>query len=462
MKTSSPSNIGGEPNHLGQKILVVDDEEDLRRFVKLRLSRAGYKVFEASNGTEGMKQFHKVKPHLVILDIMMPKMDGWETCRRIREISDVPILILSAKGDRGSRVKGLDLGANDYLAKPFAGFELLKKIKVLLAMSSLEREIHRREILEVARVKRMLERNIESALSEELVRLTESLIHDLSNGLGTMRNSIDLLLDSIDEYDPIRRSILSLEKSFQNCMALVNGLQELGFDKELQLQEVDADSVRPEDVGRLTAGLIYDFETALEHMEETAKSLLPKFAEDAKLSKYLLNRTAKGSRYCQALIRNFLELVSSSEFHPQPIDLAETIYEVIAFMQGRMPDYIQLKQSISPSVPKVRADRKQLEQAFTNLIRNALQSMPDDGTLSISAQARTGGTAVEIEVTDTGSGIPQDSLDRIFDLDFTTRRWTYGTGLYIVKRIIDRHQGSIAVRSEVGKGTRFTIRLPVH
>jgi DNA-binding response OmpR family regulator len=133
VKKSERSSIRSDPSQLGQKILVVDDEADLRRFVKLRLSRAGYKVFEASNGIEGLEQLYKVKPHLVVLDIMMPRMDGWETCRRIREVSDVPILILSAKGDRGSRVKGLDLGANDYLAKPFAGFELLKKIEYLLS-----------------------------------------------------------------------------------------------------------------------------------------------------------------------------------------------------------------------------------------------------------------------------------------------------------------------------------------
>ena len=133
VKESKRGSIRSDLSQLGQKVLVVDDEADLRRFVKLRLSRAGYKVFEASNGIEGLEQLYKVKPHLVVLDIMMPRMDGWETCRRIREISDVPILILSAKGNRGSRVKGLDLGANDYLAKPFAGFELLKRIESLLS-----------------------------------------------------------------------------------------------------------------------------------------------------------------------------------------------------------------------------------------------------------------------------------------------------------------------------------------
>jgi DNA-binding response OmpR family regulator len=132
VEESKRSSTKSDPSQFGQRILVIDDEEDLRRFVKLRLSRAGYKVFEASNGIEGLEKLYKAKPHLVVLDIMMPKMDGWETCRRIREVSDVPIIILSAKGDRGSRVKGRDLGANDYLAKPFAGNELLKKIESLL------------------------------------------------------------------------------------------------------------------------------------------------------------------------------------------------------------------------------------------------------------------------------------------------------------------------------------------
>jgi len=132
VKESKRSRIGSNPSQLGRRILVIDDEADLRRFVRFRLSKAGYKVFEARNGIEGLEQLHKVKPHLIVLDIMMPKMDGWETCRRIREVSDVPILILSVKGDRGSKVKGLDLGANDYLAKPFAGFELLQRIESLL------------------------------------------------------------------------------------------------------------------------------------------------------------------------------------------------------------------------------------------------------------------------------------------------------------------------------------------
>jgi DNA-binding response OmpR family regulator len=133
METVAPNKSGTDRSPKYYTVLVIDDEEDMRRLIKHRLTRSGYRVFEASNGMEGIQQMYKVHPHLVILDIMMPRMDGWETCRRIREFSNVPILILSAKGDWGSRVKGLDLGANDYLSKPFSLFELLKKIEALLA-----------------------------------------------------------------------------------------------------------------------------------------------------------------------------------------------------------------------------------------------------------------------------------------------------------------------------------------
>jgi DNA-binding response OmpR family regulator len=133
METVASNKSGTDRSPKYYTVLVIDDEEDMRRLIKHRLTRSGYRVYEASNGMEGIQQMYKVHPHLVILDIMMPRMDGWETCRRIREFSNVPILILSAKGDWGSKVKGLDLGANDYLSKPFSLFELLKKIEALLA-----------------------------------------------------------------------------------------------------------------------------------------------------------------------------------------------------------------------------------------------------------------------------------------------------------------------------------------
>lgn len=113
-------------------VLVVDDEKPLRDFVRRNLEVRGYKVLTASNGLEAMAIFKNETIQLVILDIMMPHMDGLETTRRIRQESHVPIVILTAMGEEADKVRAFDLGADDYLTKPFGVGELLGRVKAVL------------------------------------------------------------------------------------------------------------------------------------------------------------------------------------------------------------------------------------------------------------------------------------------------------------------------------------------
>ena len=116
----------------GKKILVVEDEEGIRVFLTTRLSRAGYTVVEALNGLEGLQKFYSDRPDIVILDIAMPEMDGWQTLQRIREVSTVPILMLTAAAQEQEKIRGLEEGADDYITKPFSGDELLARISAVL------------------------------------------------------------------------------------------------------------------------------------------------------------------------------------------------------------------------------------------------------------------------------------------------------------------------------------------
>ncbi|WP_068773347.1 response regulator transcription factor [Paenibacillus sp. FJAT-26967] len=116
-----------------ETILVIDDDEKITSMLRRSLAFEGYTIVTANNGNEGLKKMLEQEPGLVVLDIMMPVMDGWEVCRRIRESGSlVPILMLTAKDEVTDRVKGLDLGADDYLIKPFALEELLARVRVLL------------------------------------------------------------------------------------------------------------------------------------------------------------------------------------------------------------------------------------------------------------------------------------------------------------------------------------------
>ena len=113
------------------KILVVDDELNICELLKLYLENEGYTVFTANDGQAAVTAFQQKAPDLVLLDIMLPKMDGWQVCREIRKTSSAPIIMLTAKGETFDKVLGLELGADDYLIKPFALDELLARLRVL-------------------------------------------------------------------------------------------------------------------------------------------------------------------------------------------------------------------------------------------------------------------------------------------------------------------------------------------
>lgn len=124
----------------GQRILVAEDEVALRDFVSRNLRARGYVVSEAGNGLEALALWERESPHLVILDIMMPRMDGLEVCRRIRERSNVPIIALTALDSETDKVAALDLGADDYLTKPFGVEELLARVRAAMRRSQWQGE----------------------------------------------------------------------------------------------------------------------------------------------------------------------------------------------------------------------------------------------------------------------------------------------------------------------------------
>lgn len=115
-----------------RRILVVDDEERMVRFIRLNLEHDGFQVMEAYRGTQAIEQLRSGLPDLILLDVMMPDIDGFEVLRMIREISSVPVIMLTAKGEEEDRVRGLELGADDYITKPFSPRELVSRVRAVL------------------------------------------------------------------------------------------------------------------------------------------------------------------------------------------------------------------------------------------------------------------------------------------------------------------------------------------
>lgn len=129
-----------------KNILLVDDERSLIEVVKFNLEKEGYWVEVATNGREAINLFHQKNPDLIILDLMLPEIDGIEVCKRIRKESELPIIMLTAKGEEMDRVLGLEIGADDYMVKPFSIRELLARIRVIFRRQKTEKEIEKEVI----------------------------------------------------------------------------------------------------------------------------------------------------------------------------------------------------------------------------------------------------------------------------------------------------------------------------
>jgi DNA-binding response OmpR family regulator len=119
----------------GKTVLVIDDSETVRATVSDRLERGGYNVASAGNGREGLRRLYEIKPDVVLLDIVMPELDGWRTLELIRDVSDVPVIMLTSRDSELERVRGLRSGADDYMGKPFSPAELAARIEAVLRRS---------------------------------------------------------------------------------------------------------------------------------------------------------------------------------------------------------------------------------------------------------------------------------------------------------------------------------------
>jgi len=130
-----------------QTILVVDDEPKLVDLIRLTLERAGYQVIEANNGEQAIQRVREELPDLVVLDVMMPEMDGFEVLKEIRTFSNVPIIMLTVRATEQDKVRGLELGADDYIAKPFSHRELVERIRAVLRRTEMPPPVPKTEVV---------------------------------------------------------------------------------------------------------------------------------------------------------------------------------------------------------------------------------------------------------------------------------------------------------------------------
>ena len=181
-----------------KKILVIDDEDDIRLIVATRLERAGYATVVAADGREGLRHFYNDRPDLVVLDIAMPEMDGWQVLDRIREMSNLPVLMLTAAALERDKVRGLRGGADDYITKPFSGEEFLARVETSLRRASITPEGSENLVYQDAEITIDYPRH-EVAVRGQTIELTPTefrLLATLTENAGRVLSQ-DQLLDRV-------------------------------------------------------------------------------------------------------------------------------------------------------------------------------------------------------------------------------------------------------------------------
>ena len=183
------------------KILTVDDDKTLLRFITDYLEGEGFEVVTADRGTKALKLFYRERPDLVVLDLMMPGMDGWEVCARLRELSDTPVVMLTAKTSESDKLRGFRLGVDDYITKPFSLAELTARIKAVLARAGASEDLEIK-LLQVGALTVDIRRR-EAKLGDETLVLTPTefrLLSALARRAGEALSQEQLIADVWGEY----------------------------------------------------------------------------------------------------------------------------------------------------------------------------------------------------------------------------------------------------------------------
>ena len=415
------------------RILIVDDTLQNIQVLGTTLKKQGYQLNAAQNGKQALAQTDKTRPDLILLDIMMPEMDGFECCRRLKEnhnTRDIPVVFLSAKVETDDMIKGFELGAVDYVTKPFNAVELLKRVETHLELAFLRRDLQTQVeektdmLLHEHEERLSAEKRLAGARKLEAVgRLAFGAAHEINSPMQSIAGNITFFGDLLEEIKTGLGHYAKLMNLAQSGQLSADELKAI----EEALEESDLDYI----------------------MQEGPKALAK--------TKGNIERVSK-------IVRAMQDLAGSSEEEKVAVDLNEMIGNNVAALQGDWAESAELTLDLADDLPAVPCHPGDIGQVIVHLLTNAAQAIADTDTKGqITVRTRRDQDQAVIEVTDTGTGIPAEVRERVFDPFFTTRDVGkgMGTGLSLCHEVVtNRLGGEISFDTETGQGTTFTVRLP--
>jgi PAS domain S-box-containing protein len=510
-----------EAGDVAARVLIVDDERRDRDLLKVMLEREGFVLLTATGGEDALAMTAREQPDIILLDVMMPGMDGYEVVTKLKQnpaTTNIPVIMITALDDRNARMLGLDAGAEDFLSKPLDRAELKVRVRNLLrlkAYSDQQRE-YGEELEDVvsSRTAQVMEsetryRQIVECTTDGIVKLDAASVIVFANGrfadmlgyelpeltgksaFSFMGQDAEKILSEAlgrrsqgvaETYDiGFRRKdgaelVVSLASTpmFDGQDRYVGALasaRDVTEQRRLMAQLTLSD--RMASIGTLAAGVAHEINNplacVLANLDLATRDIL-KLAQKLGVMVEFgevceeLRDAREGTERIRNIVRDLKIFSHSEEEKTGPVDIHRVLDSTLRMAWNEIRHRARLVKDYG-STPPVEASEARLGQVFLNLVVNAAQAIAEgnahDNEIRVSTTTDSAGRAT-IEIADTGPGMPPEVLCRLFTPFFTTKPVGVGTGLglSICHRIITSFGGSIKVTSEVGKGTAFRISLP--
>ena len=427
-------------------ILVIDDNPTNLQVLYKALSDRGYEVLVEMDGKSGIELVKNSPPNLILLDVMMPGIDGFETCRRLQAdplTKEIPIIFMTALSDTVDKVKGLSLGAVDYISKPFQQEEVLARIKVHLKLrrlslqlaeqnQQLEERVKQRTAKLYKTIEELKQTQLHLVQSEKMSaigQLIAGIAHEINNPVGCIVGNIEEATNAIKD----------LTEYLQLCQ---EKFHTPGSEIERKASEIDLEFLI-EDLPKM----LFSMKTGIDRIRNISTSL-----------------------------RTFSR--ADSEYKVLA-DIREGIDSTLMILQHRLKannnrPAIQVIKNYGDT-PLLKCYLGQLNQVFMNVLANAIDALEEansgrtfgsfasaPNTITITTQLSDCQQDVLIKIKDNGQGMSEQIISHIFDYSFTTKAVGKGTGigLSISRQVVEEtHGGSLTCSSVLGEGTEFTIAL---
>ncbi|MBD2326321.1 response regulator [Alkalinema sp. FACHB-956] len=414
-------------------ILIVDDTPTNIDVIRETLEEEGFEVAIAISGERAIQQVKQEIPDLILLDIMMPGMDGFETCQQLKSIplvQNIPIIFMTALSDTENKVKALELGAVDYVTKPFETREVLARVKTHLKLYRLTQKLEQEVNHKVSALQNIQMQLIQSEKMSALGNLVAGVAHEINNPIGFLNGSIN---NAQDYVQALLEYIAWAQKHHSHSSSVI-------LEKA---QEIDLEFIAA------------DFPKLLDSMMGAT------------------HRIAAISTSLRSFSRADTEYKVSANLH-EGIDSTLLILKYRLKANEYRPAIAVLQNY--GEIPEIPCFPGQLNQVFMNILANAIDMFDEMAqsqsfaTLKANPQQITIQTSlldnqVQISIRDNGKGMAEEVKAKIFDHLFTTKAVGKGTGLglAIARQIVeDKHGGCLEVQSNFSEGTEFRIRLPIN